>query len=161
MLIMPPWFNQGGRVITTTKDADMKRPPNNRNECANARALQELKDVTPEMAKQIRAIWCYLSREELLAQHERAASYARQCHNEPSTIHLRRIAIDALIDTCGVEYLGKTRRSDDPVYYCNAGDTYATTIIFSGPHLRVGCWGDLIERGSVRERDSAFGVLEG
>jgi hypothetical protein len=48
-----------------------------------------------------------------------------------------------------VEYLGRNKRTNDEVYYCNAGDTYSTTVLFVGPHLRVGCWGDLIERGTV------------
>lgn len=112
--------------------------------------------MTPETAKAIRIAW-HSAREQLLANHPRVAEYARQCFNAPATMVLRRMAIDDLLGTHGVEYLGTSRRTNAEVYYCNAGDSYAATIIFSGNALRVGCWGDLIEKRSVRER----GAFEG
>lgn len=93
---------------------------------ASVSALMSIKDVTEEQAKMIRALW----------HHSRYRSNART-------------AIDAVLRTYGVEYLGRNKRTNDEVYYCNAGDTYATTVLFVGPHLRVGCWGDLVERGTV------------
>lgn len=93
---------------------------------ASVSALMSIKDVTEEQAKMIRALW----------HHSRYRNNART-------------AVDAVLRTYGVEYLGRNKRTKDEVYYCNAGDTYATTVLFVGPHLRVGCWGDLIERGTV------------
>lgn len=53
----------------------------------------------------------------------------------------------------GVEYLGVNRRTGKGVRYCNAGETYAPTLIFHGRTLSVGCWGDLIERRIVRAEE--------
>jgi hypothetical protein len=95
---------------------------------ASARALGEIKDVTPGDAAAIRAAW--------------------------QTIPNRREArttVDRILRTFGVEFLGIHRRTRESVYYCNAGDTYACTVLFVGPRLRVGCWGDLVERNAIRE----------
>jgi hypothetical protein len=37
--------------------------------------------------------------------------------------------------------------------YCNAGDPYIATLIYArdADALRIGCWGDLVERGLVEE----------
>lgn len=93
---------------------------------ASIKSLMQIKDVTEEDAKAIRAIW----------HTDRYRGRARP-------------AIGKLLGTHGLEYLGRTKRTRHEVYYCNAGDTYATTILFVGPHLRVGCWGDMVERGTV------------
>jgi hypothetical protein len=87
----------------------------------------EIKDVTEEDAKAIRNIW----KNDLVTRRARED-------------------IDAILRTSGVEYLGVHKRSGKHVYYCNAGDTYATTVLFVGPRLRVGCWGDLMESDSIR-----------
>lgn len=93
--------------------------------------LQQIKDVTPEIAAKVREVW--------------------------KTVTIRdeaRRQIDKLIDTHGVEFLGVHRETGYDVYYCNAGDTYATTILFHGLNMWVGCWGDLVERNRIREARS-------
>lgn len=57
--------------------------------------------------------------------------------------------IDEVLETCGVEYqrAGCGRRSPE-FWYCNAGDTYATTVLKVNGRFRVGCWGDIVERGN-------------
>lgn len=102
----------------------MNRVPSRR--AASIKALMSIKDVTEEDAKTIRALW----------HTERFRNAARS-------------GVNRLLRTFGVEYLGRNKRTNDEVYYCNAGDTYATTVLFVGPYLRVGCWGDLVERGTV------------
>jgi hypothetical protein len=95
---------------------------------ASSKRLQEIKDVTPEITAKVRKVW--------------------------KTVHKRdeaRAQIDKLIETHGVEFLGVHRRTGYDVYYCNAGDTYATTILFHGLILSVGCWGDLVEANMIRE----------
>jgi len=75
-----------------------------------------------------------------------------RAHVFSSTRHARTapcIAIDSLLGTYGVEFLGESHRTGENVYYCNAGDTYDTTVIFNGPSMRVGCWGDLIEHHAI------------
>lgn len=96
---------------------------------ASIKALTTIKDVTPEDAKEIRRIW--------LSVRKRQEA---------------RDAIDTVLRTFGVEYLGIHRTSGEDTYYCNAGDTYATTVVFIGKTMRVACWGDYIERNLVKER---------
>lgn len=62
-----------------------------------------------------------------------------------------RAAIDRILHTQGVEYLGQHKRTGEHIYYCNAGDTYASTVIFCGLSARVACWGGIVERGAIRE----------
>jgi hypothetical protein len=96
--------------------------------CASMASLQTIKDVTPADAWLIRHYW------RTLVDRRDA-----------------RAAIDKVLRTHGVEYLGVRKRADEDVYYCNAGDTYASTVIFIGPRMVVGCWGDLIEAGKIRK----------
>jgi len=95
--------------------------------------LMEIKDVTEENATLIRHIW----------------------HTESNRLVARR-RIDGVLNTYGVEYLGHHKRRHLPVWYCNAGDTYATTVLFMGPVMRVGCWGDYVERDLIVDRSSPY-----
>ena len=97
-----------------------------RRTAASVKSLMEIKDVTEDDAKKIRHLW----------HTDRYRGRARP-------------AVDKILGTYGVEHLGYSKRAMHEVYYCNAGDSYATTVLFVGPHLRVGCWGDLVERGTV------------
>lgn len=83
---------------------------------ASVNRLMEIKDVTEDDANAIRHIW------KTLPRHD---AYQK---------------IDRILNTCGVEFLGVSRRGD--VYYCNGGDVYATTVIFTGDTLAVGCTAD-------------------
>lgn len=138
------------------------------NTSASVAALMELKDVTEEDAKLIRRIWNCKTKNELLAILEEEESHAlkntvtwvNSCYHFPKMRETKRKAVDEVLRTCGVEYLGRYRGrsglAGHAVYYCNAGDTYAPTIIFIGGALRVGCWGDLVERGLIdREGEDA------
>ena len=96
--------------------------------CPSVKALMEIKDVTQGDAERIRTIW--------------------------KTVKPRREArdqIDIILRTYGVEYLGWHKRQCQHVYYCNAGDGYALTVVFIGPRMRVACWADYIERNLVSE----------
>lgn len=110
---------------------------------ASIESLCQIKDVTEEQAKAIRFIWKAPDR----------ATIEKAGYNYLSApIHqYRRELIDGILKTCGVEYLGYHKRAGQHVDYCNAGDTYATTVIFIGPRLIVGCWGDLVERNLIKE----------
>jgi hypothetical protein len=72
------------------------------------------------------------------------AEHIARCYGTPDTATLRLMALDALADTCGVESF-QTRRGGW-VSYLNAGDTYATTLLYHNGTYRVGCWGDIAER---------------
>lgn len=94
----------------------------------SVKTLTQIKDVTPEMAKQVRAIM------------------AGPGKDEQGRTRMQRI--DAIIGTYGVEYTAPGHNTKSPaITYCNAGDTYATTILKVNGRFRVGCWGDIVERG--------------
>jgi hypothetical protein len=95
---------------------------------ASIKSLTQIKDVTPEMAKQVRNVWKNM-RGRIDAQNE----------------------INKLIDTHGVEFLGFHKRTGCPIYYCNAGDGYTGTVMFAQNRMYVGCWADLVERNLVRD----------
>ena len=83
------------------------------------------------------------SRRELEEMPAGAARVA-ECYHAPSTADLRLTCLDAELGTYGVEAF-----QDDKgqwVEYCNAGDSYALTIIRWRGNYRVGCWGDIAER---------------
>lgn len=96
--------------------------------CASVKALTSIKDVTEDDATQIRKIW----------QTVKSRSEARS-------------QIDKVLRTFGVEYLGQHKRNGEHVYYCNTGDTYTSTVMFSGLRMFVACWGDLVEKNLIHE----------
>ena len=100
---------------------------------ASVKALCQLKDVTPELAEEIRHAWRTIPKR----------SEARE-------------AVDRLFRSYGVEYLGVHKRSNFDVHYCNAGDAYAPTILFIGLRMVVGTWADLVERRAVRENVNQY-----
>lgn len=65
----------------------------------------------------------------------------RYGHDTPS---LRMEAISEALGMHGVEEF--RTRNGTRVLYCNAGDTYAPTLLRVGGHYRVGTWGDVAER---------------
>lgn len=119
--------------------------------CASLEKLQEIKDVTEDDAKLIRRVWKATKDTDFETLYPQVKAYLDSCHTRPYTIQIKRWIVDSILNTCGVEFLGMDRRSGDGVNYCNAGDTYATTILFIGKRLVVGCWGDLVEANRIRE----------
>ena len=108
--------------------------PNAHNEdtmrLPSVKTLCELKDVTPEIARQMRAVMAGPKKVDGLTRMQR---------------------LDALYGSCGVEYIPCGKGACSPAfYYCNAGDTYAPTIVkFAGTNtFRVTTWGDIVERGN-------------
>lgn len=86
-------------------------------------------------------------------------AYARWCYNDPFDSQIWRVtmamhAIDRVLGTHGVEGLGPPRSGDyaPPFEYCNAGDTYAATLIYTRATdtLRIGCWGDIVEKHDTK-----------
>jgi len=130
--------------------------------CAEAEALQEIKDITPEQAALIRLIWhtedAYLVASLAAVAVDREAlsreAWTARHGDAPAPLQDKMDAVDLILSTFGVCYLGIMRGSGNPVHYCNAGDPYAPTVVFSGGSLRVGTWGDLVAKGNVRERDT-------
>lgn len=49
----------------------------------------------------------------------------------------------------GVEYIPAGSSSRSPaIEYVNMGDTYDTTVMWVRGTFRIGCWGDIVERGA-------------
>lgn len=129
-----------------------------------ARLMEAFKDLTRENANLIRKL-AHAADDPVRfsslihgnAVLSATAAYARSCYGDPFDSGMWRRtmalhAIDRLLGTYGVEPLGTVDVHDGPAFeYCNAGDTYATTLIYmrDTDTLRIGCWGDLVERGLV------------
>lgn len=105
--------------MTTSKTIPARR-------AATVDALMQIKDVTKEDALKIRHIW----------KTTKSRSTARE-------------GIDKVLRTYGIEYLGQHRRTGRDVYYCNTGESYASTVVFIGPSLYVNCWADYVEKNLV------------
>ena len=53
------------------------------------------------------------------------------------------------LGTFGVEYIPEGHNMRSPaIEYLNAGDTYTDTLLYVNGRFRVGCWGDIVERGN-------------
>ena len=101
-------------------------------------------DCEPEL---IRAIWKARNLDELAAVYPAAdGTIIPTCGLLPNIRQAKREALDRAAGFYGVEYLGWHKRNREHVYYANAGDPYAPTLIFQGRRLSVGCWTDLVER---------------
>lgn len=102
-----------------------------------ATLVRTFRDVDAPTAKAIRKAWLTRNPERRgHPAHERAD---------------RLSAVDRLLGTHGTVCLGTHKRTDESVTYCNAGDPYSVTLIAYGETLRVGCWGDLVEGGLIRD----------
>lgn len=114
-----------------------------RADCLAVRRLCKARDDARALEKEINS-----------GRHEKTRQYANSCYSDPyaslqwrTTLVLH--ALDVLLGTHGVESLGPLDMRDGPPYeYCNAGDPYVTTLIYTRATdtLRIGCWGDIAER---------------
>jgi hypothetical protein len=96
---------------------------------------------------------------QLMAIHhvdEQTAQRARKAWLTIGNRKLAREAVNDIIGTHGVEHLGLHKRAHEHAYYCNAGDTYAPTVLFTGLRMYVGDWGTLVERNLIHEAQSQF-----
>jgi hypothetical protein len=86
----------------------------------------------------------------------KTAEYVRRMHSDPYNSHVWRVtvalnAMDNIVGTHGVESLGPSDQDDrfaPPYEYLNAGDSYATTLIYRRrtDTLSLGCWADIADR---------------
>lgn len=124
------------------------------------RLVETFRDLDRKGANAIRALAHAADDPERLAtlieeRHPETARYVRSLYNSPYGSQIWRVtvalhAIDRVLGTYGVEGLGPGRSGDyaPPYEYCNAGDTYSTTLIYkrATDTLLIGCWGDIVER---------------
>lgn len=72
-----------------------------------------------------------------------------QCSNRPKFHHFKMAMADELCETCGVEYISPGHNEKSPaIEFLNTGDPYTATLLFIRGVYRVGCWGDIVERGN-------------
>lgn len=100
----------------------------------------------------------YALGELIREQCPQTEAYRRQCYNDPLATRMWRRtlvlhALDTIMETYGVESLGEGEHPTyaPPYEYLNAGDTYATTLVYhrDADAVRISCWGDLVETGKV------------
>ncbi len=127
--------------------------------CAPAdKMVAEINHLTLEDANRIRAIW-HCNNFTAVATLLKTKGYEDLdkwvSDNFPHRLYRPRVAeykleiINHITDSHGVEYLGEHKRSGYDVYYINSGDTYVSTLINIGNHLRLTCIGDLIELDKI------------
>jgi hypothetical protein len=128
-----------------------RRMSNYNERAASVKALCELKDITPEMAKQIRHIWKKATRAEILAE------LGDSLHHSflDSTNYGRMLWINKLAQYHGVEYLGQNKHGED-IDYLNSGDSYTATLVFVGGRMIVNSVGDMVERNYVKVEGKSF-----
>jgi hypothetical protein len=113
------------------------------------KTLCQIADVTPEQAREIRAIMAGPGR--VLVAYPGASDRhdARHVDGEWKAPLTRMERIDRVLGTFGVEHVDHGRNAKSPAFcYCNAGDPYTTTLLFVGGAFRVGNWGAYVERGN-------------
>ena len=113
------------------------------------KTLMRIKDVTRGDAVKIRAILKCNSVDAVTEISDSALKYVRQCYHRPPLQLAKLTAIDAILQTFGVESIphGHGMRSPS-IDYCNAGDTYDLTLLWVRGRYRVASWGDIVERGN-------------
>jgi hypothetical protein len=75
-------------------------------------------------------------------------SWVHSCYHMPKVDALIMSMADELCGTYGVEYIEGNGEKSPSFEYLNAGDTYATTLLLIDGRFKVGCWGDIVERGN-------------
>lgn len=128
----------------------------------NIPSVKTLKQIT-SYPRELRAVLACSKRSELVAMLEsekpfkrshfggfvRTDGWQKSCYNPPSFHDIKMSMADELCETCGVEYIPEGEGAKSPaIEYCNAGDTYAATLLWVNGRYRVECYGDIVERGN-------------
>lgn len=113
----------------------------------NKPSIKTLERAFPGKGKVLRKL---LTSEQAVREHPAAQARESECYNHPSLTDLRLHALNAELETFGVEYVkGKGTARTPSFEYLNTGDTYAATIVrFADGRYRVSSWGDIVERGN-------------
>lgn len=120
----------------------------------NLPSVKTLSPIAGERAKELRSILEIANRSELevaisTGKYPVTDSWYRKCFS-PMQFQTAKLSIASEITEChGVEYIPAGHSEKSPaIEYCNAGDTYAATLMYvSGRGYKVGCCGDIVEKG--------------
>lgn len=130
----------------------------------NYPSIKTLERAFPGKGKALRKL---LVSDDAVNSHPAVLELVARCYSMPTIGHKRTTALDAELGTYGVEYIKGNDTQRSPSFeYCNAGDTYATTIIrfldndsifihlyeFNEDRGRyiVGSWGDIVKKGNYK-----------
>jgi hypothetical protein len=108
------------------------------------KALRELTQGNVTLARTVKRL--LLAKRAELEAAIPGHDAVRYGHDTPT---LRLEAVGEVLGMHGVEEF-RTKRGVR-VLYCNAGDTYAATVLRVGRHYRVGTWGDVAETYGTRD----------
>lgn len=117
-------------------------------------SIKALTTIAHERARELRKVLEITKRSELetlldTGKYPVTQSWYRSCYH-PMAFVTAKLSIASEITEChGVEYIPAGSNARSPaIEYCNAGDAYVSTLMYvSGRGYRVGCWGDIVERG--------------
>lgn len=91
----------------------------------------------------------------------KVARWVAQCYHMPHQVELKMAAVDELLGTWGVEAIHDTSvwdnyHGDVVATYCNAGDSYAGTILYdvSRDAFYATTWADWVETAERNRRYS-------
>lgn len=105
--------------------------------------------ASPDIARKIREIILGPAPTAETLEYPKTAAWIRSCHNMPTPGERRMEAVNEVLGTHGVEAIFQDGAGvfEPPLLtYCNAGDTYAHTIVrFRGGRYQVTSWGDAVE----------------
>jgi hypothetical protein len=117
----------------------------------NLPSIKTLSSITIGRAKELRRVLEIKDRatlESILDKYPVTAKWYHSCYNPMGFTTAKLSIANEILGTYGVEYIPKGHNSKSPaIEYCNAGDTYNSTLLFVSGRYRVGCWGDIVERG--------------
>lgn len=109
-------------------------------------SLKTLEQITtPEKAIELREL---AQKKRKIRDYKVVSEWCKSCYHQPSYIERFLCAADEILETFGVEYI-EVEGSSRAVYaYCNTGDAYAPTLIYSYETgaFSVRSWGDIVER---------------
>jgi hypothetical protein len=111
-------------------------------------SIKTLESAFPGYGKQLRQ--ALEMKRSQLAQHPAGAARIAECYHPPKTYDVRLHVLNAIAETCGVEYIGHRDDTFTESYgleYLNVGDPYIPTIVrFADGRYRIACYGDIVER---------------
>lgn len=106
-------------------------------------------DISEDQAKTVRGLIKGTIEPESIGA---CKDWIRQCYHRPSDDELLMCAIDATLETFGVEAIWRNDCQDDGILgvYCNTGNSYGATICqrhdswlgWRAPY--IGCWASLV-----------------
>ncbi len=115
----------------------------------SVKTLAQITSYPTELRKVLEATSLKTLQDMLSAQYGATQGWVASCYHYPGFFELKMSMADELCETHGKEYIKRGKGTKSPsIHYLNAGDPYITTLLYVRGNYRVGCWGDIVERGN-------------